>query len=92
MSFEGGGLPDTKLLRVSIRITNNMKSFERSYYSALRALADGTPLAPESPPLEQIEAHSVKDAYDFRVPMATRTLALRIAHKEEVGDIPLLIK
>ena len=106
VSFQGGSLvfsvlaarlepfnPDTRLLRVSLRITNNMKSLDRSYYSELRALADGIPLAPESPPLEQIEAHSVKDlAYDFRVPMSVRSLALRITHMEEVGDIPLHMK
>jgi hypothetical protein len=106
VSFQGGTLvfgvraarlepfnPDTRLLRINLRITNNMKSFDRNYYSELRALADGIPVAPENPPLEQIEAHSVKDlAYDFRVPMGVRTLALRITHMEEVGDIPLHLK
>jgi hypothetical protein len=106
VAFQGGTLvfgvlaarlepfnPDTRFLRINLRITNNMKSLDRSYYSELRALADGIPLAPESPPLEQIEAHSVKDlAYDFRVPMGVRTLALRITHMEEVGDIPLHMK
>ena len=61
--------------------------------SGLRALADGIPLAPESPPLERIEAHSIKDlTYDIRVPMGVRTLALRITHMEEVGDNPLRMK
>jgi hypothetical protein len=106
VSFQGGGLvfsvlaaklepfnPDTRVLRIGLRITNNMKSLDRSYYSELRALADGIPQAPEDPPLEQIEAHSVKDlTYDFRVPMGVRTLALRVTHMEEVGDIPLHMK
>jgi hypothetical protein len=84
---------DTRLLAVSLRISNNMKSFDRSYYSELRALADDVPQAPVDPPLEQIEAHSVKDiAYTFRLPAGTRTLALRITRMEEEGDIPLHLK
>jgi hypothetical protein len=50
--------PDTRLLRINLRITNNMKDL----------------------------------TYDFRVPMGIRTLALRITHMEEVGDIPLHMK
>ena len=111
VSFQGGALvfsvltarlepvnADTRLLRITLRITNNMRSFYRSYYSELRALGDGIPHAPEDPPLEQIEAHSVKDlVYAFRVPMGVRTLALRVTHRnlqllEEVGDIPLRMK
>lgn len=44
-------------------------------------------------PLEQIEAHSVKDiAYTFRLPAGTHTLALRITRDEEAGDIPFHLK
>jgi len=67
--------------------------FDRSYYSELRALADDLPQGPVDPPLEQIEAHSVKElAYSFRVPAGIRTLALRITRMEEAGDIPLHLK
>jgi hypothetical protein len=84
---------DTRLLNVRLRISNNMKSFDRSYYSELRALADDLPQGPVDPPLEQIEAHSVKElAYSFRVPAGIRTLALRITRMEEAGDIPLHLK
>ena len=106
MSFKQGGLvfrvlaaglepfnQDTRLLSVSLRFSNNMKSLDRSYYSELRALADDVPQAPVDAPLEQIEAHSVKDiAYTFRLPAGTRTLALRITRDEEAGDIPLHLK
>jgi hypothetical protein len=84
---------DTRLLNVSLRIVNNMKNFDRSYYTELRAIADELPQAPQDPPLEQIEAHSVKDlTYTFRVPADVRTLALRITRMEEAGDIPLGLK
>jgi hypothetical protein len=84
---------DTRLLNVSLRISNNMKSLDRSYYSELRALADDIPQAPVDAPLEQIEAHSVKDlAYTFRLPAGVRTLALRITRMDEAGDIPLHLK
>jgi hypothetical protein len=57
------------------------------------ALADGFPQAPVDAPLEQIEAHSVKDlAYTFRLPAGVRTLALRITRMDEAGDIPLHLK
>ena len=102
VSFKQGGLvfrvltarlepfnQDTRLLSVSLRFSNNMKSLDRSYYSELRALADDVPQAP----MDQIEAHSVKDiAYTFRLPAGTRTLALRITRDEEAGDIPLHLK
>ena len=81
---------DTRLLNVRLRINNGMKVFDRSYYAELRAIADGLPQAPVDPPLEQIEAHSVKDlTYTFRLPAAVRSLALRITRDEQVGDIPL---
>ena len=84
---------DMRLLSVKLRISNNMKSFDRSYYSELRALADDIPLAPVDPPIEQIEAHSVKDlAYAFRVPADVHMLAVRISRMEEAGDIPLRLK
>lgn len=73
VSFQGGALvfsvlaarlepfnPDTRLLRVSLRITNNMKSLDRSYYSELRALADGIPLAPESRPWNRLRRTASK--------------------------------
>ena len=81
---------DTRLLNVRLRINNGMKVFDRSYYAELRAVADGLPQAPVDPPLEQIEAQSVKDlTYTFRLPAAVRSLALRITRDEQVGDIPL---
>ena len=81
---------DMRLLTVRLRINNGMKVFDRSYYAELRAIADGLPQAPVDPPLEQIEAHSVKDlTYTFRLPAAVRSLALRITRDEQVGDIPL---
>ena len=106
VSFKQGGLvfrvltarlepfnQDTRLLSVSLRFINNMKTLDRSYYSELRALADDVPQAPMDAPLEQIEKHSVKDlAYTFRLPAGTRTLALRITRDEEAGDIPLHLK
>lgn len=82
--------PETRLLTIGLRISNNMKSFDRSYYSELRALADDIPQAPVDPPLEQIEAHSVKDlVYTFHLPAGTRRLALRIMRMDQVGEIPL---
>jgi hypothetical protein len=84
---------ETRLLNVRLRINNEMKVFDRSYYAELRAVADGLPQAPLDPPLEQIEAHSVKDLlYTFRLPAATRSLALRITREEQVVDIPLHLK
>lgn len=81
---------DTRQLNVRLRIKNDMKVFDRSYYAELRAVADGLPQAPIDPPLEQIEAHSVKDlTYRFRLPAAVRSLALRITRDEQTGDIPL---
>lgn len=81
---------DMRLLNVRLRINNGMKVFDRSYYAELRAIADGLPQAPVDAPLEQIEAHSVKDlTYTFRLPAAVRSLALRITRDEQVGDIPL---
>ena len=85
--------PDTQLLNIRLRIDNGMKVFDRSYYAELRAVADGLPQAPVDPPLEQIEAHSVKDlTYTFRLPAAVRSLALRITRDEQVGDIPLRLR
>lgn len=84
---------DTRLLSVRLRITNDMKTFDRSYYSELRAVADGLPQAPVDAALEQIEAHSVKDfTYTFRLPAAVRSLALRITRDEESADIPLHLR
>jgi hypothetical protein len=84
---------DTRLLNVRLRINNGMKVFDRSYYAELRAIADGLPQAPVDAPLEQIEAHSVKDlSYTFRLPAAVRSLALRITRDEQVGDIPLHLR
>ena len=81
---------DTRVLNVRLRINNSMKVFDRSYYAELRAVANGLPQAPVDPPLEQIEAHSVKDlTYTFRLPAVVRSLALRITRDEQVGDIPL---
>jgi hypothetical protein len=81
---------DTRVLNVRLRINNGMKVFDRSYYAELRAIADGLPQAPVDAPLEQIEAHSVKDlTYTFRLPAVVRSLALRITRDEQVGDIPL---
>jgi len=85
--------PDTRLLNVRLRISNDMKGLDRSYYSELRAVADGLPQAPVDAPLEQIEAHSVKDlSYTFRLPAGVRTLMLRITRDEEAGEIPLHLK
>ena len=84
---------DTRLLNISLRIINNMKTFDRNYYSELRVLADDVPLAPEAPGYIQIEAHSAQDLpYMFRVPASVRTLTLRISRMEEAGDIPLRLK
>jgi hypothetical protein len=84
---------DTRLLSVNLRVINNMTTFDRNYYSELRALADDLPLAPEDPPYVQTEAHSVKDIpYMFRVPTGVHTLTLRISHMEEAGEIPLHLK
>jgi hypothetical protein len=81
---------EMRVLNIRLRIVNNMKSFDRSYYSELRAVADGLPQAPVDPPLEQIEAHSAKDlTYTFRLPAAVRNLTLRIMRDEEVADIPV---
>lgn len=84
---------DTRVLNIRLRINNDMKVFDRSYYAELRAVADGLPQAPVDAPLEQVEAHSVKDlTYTFRLPAAVRSLTLRITRDEEAGEIPLHLK
>ena len=84
---------DARLLRFRIRFTNNAKTFERSYYLTLRVVANGVPLAPRDPPLEQIEAQSALEIeYVFEIPATTGAASLRVSKDPQVMELPIFLQ
>lgn len=85
---------DTRLLRLTIRWTNNDVSFVRNYWWTLRLVIDGVPRAPEDPGFEQVEARSARElAYVFKVPVKAGRFVLAIANDTgERAGLPIVLR
>jgi hypothetical protein len=82
---------EERVLRLSIRWTNDDKSFVRNYWWTLRLVVDGVSRAPEDWGYEQVEAHSARELpYSFKVPAAAGRVVLAISNDSgERAELPL---
>lgn len=82
--------PDRRRLLVTLRFTNTGATFDRTYYTDFRLVIDGAEIAPDDPPLEQVEAHSAREfAYTFEIPAGANEAILRVIRGEETRDLPV---
>lgn len=81
---------DRQRLTLTVRFTTAGSSFARTYSTDLRLVVGGVEIAPEDPPVEQIDAHSSREFdYRFVVPRDARAANLRVIHGEESQELPL---
>jgi hypothetical protein len=89
---EAGGT-DRWRLRVRIRLTAAPNSGGINFWdSSFRLLIDGVPRAPDANLNEIVDSGASKDAdLTWDVPNGTQSLALRVQHYGESGDLPLAL-
>lgn len=80
-------------LRLKVRLSAGAGSGGMNFWdSAFRLVVDGVPRAPVSTLNELVEGGAAKDGeLVFSLPYAMQTLALRVRHYAEVGELPLAV-
>jgi hypothetical protein len=84
---------DAGTLTLQIRLTNAGPADIGFWNDSFRLAVDGTPRAPTSWLNSSVDARSAKDAdVVFAVPLAAKSLVLKINSGDEEGEIPLTLR